>query len=172
MQSSQSDKIKDKYKILKSTGKMTTYTWTPIRLLAGFSTEILQARREWHNIFKVMKGTDLQPRILYPARLIQIWWRNQKLSRQAKVKRIQHHPTSFTNAKELFYAKNTKEGKGLQEIVQFTHRCLFATPRTSACQDSLSISNSWSLLRFISIKSVKASNHLILCHPLLLLNLK
>ena len=33
------------------------------------SAETLQARREWHDIFKVMKGKKLQPRILYPARL-------------------------------------------------------------------------------------------------------
>ena len=33
------------------------------------STEMLQARREWHDILKVMKGKKLQPRILYPARL-------------------------------------------------------------------------------------------------------
>ena len=41
----------------------------------------------------------------------------------------------------------------------------FATPWTAACQASLSITNSWSLLKLISIES---SNHLILCHPLLL----
>ena len=41
----------------------------PIRLSADFSAETLQARREWHNIFKVMKGKKLQPRILYAARL-------------------------------------------------------------------------------------------------------
>ena len=38
-------------------------------LSADFSTEILQVRREWHDIFKVMKGKNLQPRIFYPARL-------------------------------------------------------------------------------------------------------
>ena len=48
---------------------MTTYKGTPIRLSADFSTETLQARREWLDIFKVMKGKNLQPRILYPARL-------------------------------------------------------------------------------------------------------
>ena len=48
---------------------MTIYKGTPIRLSADFSTETLQARREWHDIFKVMKGKNLQPRILYPARL-------------------------------------------------------------------------------------------------------
>ena len=48
---------------------MTTYKGTPIKLSADFSTETLQTRREWHDIFKVMKGKNLQPRILYPARL-------------------------------------------------------------------------------------------------------
>ena len=46
-----------------------TYKGIPIRLSADFSTETLQARREWHDIFKVMKGKNLQPRILYPSRL-------------------------------------------------------------------------------------------------------
>ena len=45
---------------------------------------------------------------------------------------------------------------------------LFATPWTAARQASLSITNSWSLLRLMSIESVMPSNHLILCHPLLL----
>ena len=45
-----------------------------------------------------------------------------------------------------------------------------AAPWTAACQASLSITNSWSLLNLISIKSVMPSNHLILCHPLLLLS--
>ena len=46
---------------------------------------------------------------------------------------------------------------------------LFATPWTAAHQASLSISNSWSLLKLMSIESVMPSNHLILCRPLLLL---
>ena len=45
---------------------------------------------------------------------------------------------------------------------------LFATPWTAACQASLSSTNSWSLLKLISIESMMPSNHLILCHPLLL----
>ena len=43
------------------------------------------------------------------------------------------------------------------------------TPWTAAHQASLSITNSWNLLKLMSIKSVMPSNHLILCHPLLLL---
>ena len=46
---------------------------------------------------------------------------------------------------------------------------LFATPWTAACHASLSITNSKSLLKLMSIKSVMLSNHLILCHPLLFL---
>ena len=45
---------------------------------------------------------------------------------------------------------------------------VFATPWTAACQASLSITKSWSLLKLMSIESVMPSNHLILCHPLLL----
>ena len=44
----------------------------------------------------------------------------------------------------------------------------FATPWTTACQASLSITNSQSLFKLISIESVKTSNHLVLCRPLLL----
>ena len=46
---------------------------------------------------------------------------------------------------------------------------LFATPWITARQASLSITNSWSSLRLMSIESVRSSSHLILCHPLLLL---
>ena len=45
---------------------------------------------------------------------------------------------------------------------------LFATPWTVSCQASLSVTNSQSLLKLMSINSVMPSNHLILCHPLLL----
>ena len=53
-------------------------------------------------------------------------------------------------------------------IQSHSHVQLFATPWTAACQASLSIANSWSLLKLMSIKSVMPSNHLILCCPLLL----
>ena len=43
------------------------------------------------------------------------------------------------------------------------------TPWTAACQASLSITNSWSLLKLMSVASMIPSNHLIFCHPLLLL---
>ena len=62
-------KTKDKEKLLKVTREKAqiTYKGTPIRLTADFSAGNLQARREWHNILKVMKGKNLQPRLLYPS---------------------------------------------------------------------------------------------------------
>ena len=53
----------------------------------------------------------------------------------------------------------------------FSHSCvrLFAIPWTAGHQASLSFTISWSLLKFISIESVVSSNHLVFCHPLLLL---
>ena len=54
-------------------------------------------------------------------------------------------------------------------VQSLSHARLFATPQAAACQASLSITNSQSLLKFMSITSVMPSNHLILCHPLLLL---
>ena len=57
----------------------------------------------------------------------------------------------------------------LSSVQLLSHVWLFATPWTAACQASLSITNSQSLLKLMSIKSVVPSNRLILCHPLLLL---
>ena len=53
-------------------------------------------------------------------------------------------------------------------IKLLNHVRVFATPWTAAHQAPLSLTNSWSLLKLISIKSVMPSNHLIFCHPLLL----
>ena len=54
-------------------------------------------------------------------------------------------------------------------VQSLSHVQLFATPWIAACQVSLSITNSWSLLKLMSIESVMLSSHLILCRPLLLL---
>ena len=53
-------------------------------------------------------------------------------------------------------------------VLLLSHVQLFVTTWTAACQASLSITNSWSLLKLISIESVMPSNHLILCRSLLL----
>nr|KAF6469826.1 hypothetical protein HJG59_011183 [Molossus molossus] len=64
-------KIKDKERILRVARdkQQVTYKENPIRLSADFSQETLQARKEWHEVMKVMKNKDLNPRLLYPARL-------------------------------------------------------------------------------------------------------
>ena len=59
---------------------------------------------------------------------------------------------------------------GISSVQSLGHVRLFATPWTAASQASLSITNSWSLLKLMSIESVMPSSHLILCHPLLLLS--
>ena len=63
-------KIKDKERILKAArGKeRVTYKGVPIRLSADFSKETLQARRNWKEVFEVMKGKDIHPRLLYLAK--------------------------------------------------------------------------------------------------------
>ena len=64
-------KIKDKERILKAAreNETVTYKGVPIRLSADFSKETLQARRGWKEVFEIMKGKDLHPRFLYPAKL-------------------------------------------------------------------------------------------------------
>ena len=64
-------KTKHKEKILKATREkqQVTYKGNPIHLTADLSAETLQARREWQGIFKVLKGKNLQPRLLYPTRI-------------------------------------------------------------------------------------------------------
>ena len=64
-------KIKHKERILKAgrEKQQVTYKGNPIHLRADLSTETPQARREWQDIFKILKEKDLQPRLLCPARI-------------------------------------------------------------------------------------------------------
>ena len=64
-------KIKHKEQILKAAREkqQITYKGTPIRITADLSTEPLQDRREWQDILKVLKENNLQPRLLYSARI-------------------------------------------------------------------------------------------------------
>ena len=64
-------KIKDKDKMLKTTRekRKIIYKGTLIRLTTDFSAENISCRKVWHDIFKVMKGKNLEPRILYAVRL-------------------------------------------------------------------------------------------------------
>ena len=64
-------KIKEKERILEAAREKDTVTYkgVPIRLSADFSKETLQARRDWQEVFQVMKDKDVHPRLLYPAKL-------------------------------------------------------------------------------------------------------
>ena len=113
-------KITYEEKILKAAREkqQITYKGIPIRLTADFSAETLQARSVWQDIFKVMKGKNLQPRLLYPAWIsfrfegeIKPFYKTCK-DRQANAKRIQHDQTSFTtNAKRTCLGRKHKRRK-------------------------------------------------------------
>ena len=98
-------KIKYQEKILKAAREkqQITYKGIPIRLTADLSAETLKARREWQDIFKVMKGKQLQPRLLYPARIsfrfggeIKIFTDKQKLREFSTIKSaLRQKPKEF-----------------------------------------------------------------------------
>ena len=64
-------RIKDKEKLLNTTRekRQIIYKGTTVSLTADFSAETPQATRQWHDVFKMMKGKNVQPRLLYPARI-------------------------------------------------------------------------------------------------------
>ena len=71
--------------------------------------------------------------------------------------------------KKMFVKHSILKNYWFASILLLSHVWLFVTPWTAARQASLSITNSWSLLKLMSIESVMPSNHLFLCHPLFLL---
>ena len=70
---------------------------------------------------------------------------------------------------EIWFPLKKKRSIFLSSVQLLSPVQLFVTPWTAACQASLSITNSWNLLKLMSIELVMPSNHLFLCHPLLLL---
>ena len=105
-------KIKHKEQILKAArGKQQiTQKVIPIRITADLSIEILQARREWQDILKVMKENNLQPKLLYPARIsfkyegeIKSFTDKQKLREFSTTK-----PAHQQMLKDLLQTGNTK----------------------------------------------------------------
>ena len=76
----------------------------------------------------------------------------------------------LNNSNKWYSRKNTDVGFKYFGLVQsLSHIRPFVTPWTTALQASLSITNSWSLPKLMSIESMMLSNHLILCYPLFLL---
>ena len=88
-------KTKHKEQILKAAREkqQITHKGIPIRITADHSIETLQARRDWQDILKMMKEKNLQPRILYPARI------SFKYEREIK---------SFTDKQKLRELSTTK----------------------------------------------------------------
>ena len=84
-------RVKCKERILKAAREKQRFNYkgTPTRLSADFSTETLQARRQWQDIFKALKGKNLQPRILYPAIISFKIEEVKNFSNKQKTKRVQ-----------------------------------------------------------------------------------
>ena len=82
-----------------------------------------------------------------------------------------YHPRLFSKCKMCYFKVYYSMALStiISSVQSLSHVWLFATPWTAARQASLSITNSRSSLRLMSIESVIPSSHLILCHPLLLL---
>ena len=96
-------KTKHKEQILKAARerKQIRHKGIPIRIKADLSKETLQARREWQDILKVMKENNLQPRLLYPARI--------SFKYEGEIK-------SFTDKKKLTKFSTTKPA--LQQMLK------------------------------------------------------
>ena len=106
-------KTKHKERILKEVREkqQVTYKGNSILSTADLSAETLQARGDWQDIFKVLKGKNLQPRLLYPKRS-SFKIDGEIKSFSGKQKRIQYSHTSFTtNVKETYIVKKYKRSK-------------------------------------------------------------
>ena len=108
-------KTKHKERLLKAIREkqQVTYKGKPIHLTADLSAETLQARREWQDIFKVLKWKNLQPRLLYLERVsfkidgeIKSFSDKQKLREFSTTK-----PALQQMLNRLIYSRNTKEEK-------------------------------------------------------------
>ena len=84
--------------------------------------------------------------------------------------RYRKHLGQLAGLREEVASPRGWDGGKLFSVQSLSHIWLFVTPWTAACQASLFITISWSLLKLISIELVMPSNHLILCRPFLLLS--
>ena len=109
-----------KERILKAARekKQVTYKGNPICLTADLSAETLQVRRTWQDIFKALKGENLQSRLQYPAKIsFKIDGEINFSAKEAKFKRIQHHQTSYTtNVKRICIVKKYNRRKKIYKI--------------------------------------------------------
>ena len=92
----------------------------------------------------------------------------RKAQRSFLTKVTQHTLTSATLINTTYYCPYRQSWVQFSSVQLLSYIRLFVTPWAAAHQASLSITNSWSLRKLMSIESVMPSNHLILCRPLLL----
>ena len=130
-------KIKEKEKLLKAAKEkwQIAYKGTPIRLTADFSAETLQARREWHDMFKVMKRKNLQPEYSTQQGFHPELMERSKVLQTSKTWNSPIPPTSFKrnvkgtpHEKEKATTRNTKGkifiGKGKCTVKVVNHPCM------------------------------------------------
>ena len=91
-----------------------------------------------------------------------------KLTQNFKIKPLLQSYHTHKKNMPVVYSRISPGFFSFSSVQLLSRIWLFVTPRIAACQASLSITNSWSLLRLMSVESVMPSNHLILCLPLLL----
>ena len=113
-------KTKHKERILKESREkqQVTYKGNSMHLTAYLSAETLQGRREWQDIFKVWKGKNLQPRLLYPARIsFKIDGEIKSSSYKQKLRQFSTtKPALQQMLKGLTQSKNTREEKKIYKI--------------------------------------------------------
>ena len=123
-------------------------------------------------------SSSLQPYVLQPARLLCPWdspGKNTGVGCHFLLQGLiltEGSNQGLLHCRKIFYCLSHRETLHIQEcssVQSFSRVWLFATPWTAACQASLSITNSRSQPKPMSIESVMPSNHLILCPPVLLL---
>ena len=115
-------KTKHKERILKAAREkqQVTYKGNSICLTADLSAETLQVRRKWQDIFKILKGKNLQPRFQYPARIsFKIDGEIKSFSEKQKLREFSttNFTTSFTtNVKGTYVVKKYKRRKKIYKI--------------------------------------------------------
>ena len=111
-------------------------------------------------LWEIVKGREAWSAAVYEVTNSHTWltdW-TTNLNLYLKISIILFRVDSFSSKDNQF-----------SSVQSLSRVWLFVTPWTAACQASLSITSSWSLLKLMPLESVMPSNHLILCHPLLLL---
>ena len=118
--------VKGEEIILKAARKKqrVTYKGVPIRLSADFLKETLQARRDWQEVFKVMKSKDLKPRLSSKA-IILNGRADKVLPRQSEATGVHHHQATITlNIKGTYLRKRRSKLWTLKWQKTHNHRVL------------------------------------------------